>query len=147
MRKILFLPAFALTFMACDNKSPDVQASTADPATTDQVGATGHSTADTQKGNCDKTAGLVWSEIRQECVQIDSHGTRLQPVEQTGSATASAFIDISADKNQAELYVPETDNTIMLQHTGDGTYSSNTWRYEEATKSLFNHEKLMYQGQ
>lgn len=148
MKKLLFLPAFALAFISCDNQSPRGNVAPSDPATTDNVSTTEPRVGgQTNSHGCDSTAGFTWSELRQDCVQVFEQGTRLNPVEQTGSAESSAFVITSDDNNSVEIFVPETDNSYMLQKTPQGHFENANWRYDPNTNSLFNHGTVMYQAQ
>lgn len=62
---------------------------------------------------CNASAGYTWSEARQNCVRLFEDGVRLNSATDT-AATSSAFVVFSVDSTKAEVFLPGSDMSPML---------------------------------
>src|SRR5690606_27104871 len=76
---------------------------------------------ETDEKGCLVAAGESWSELQQGCVQVFDIGTRLDPVVETdGEAIISAFVLYNEDQSKIEVFLPQTDHTIILDKVDAG---------------------------
>lgn len=71
---------------------------------------------------CKASAGYSWSQVKAGCVRIWEAGTRLENLSDK-AATTSAFVIISADATQAELFIPNIAGSIVLTQNAGGAQS------------------------
>lgn len=75
---------------------------------------------------CNKAAGYIWSEVKQNCIRIFEDGIKMESVTDTAS-TLAAYIVFSPDSLKAELFLPETETYPVLDRRSlpDGGYAWN----------------------
>ncbi|MFN4028164.1 MULTISPECIES: hypothetical protein [Flavobacterium] len=76
---------------------------------------------DKDEHGCLATAGYVWSKINKECIKAFT-GVPLNPIANPDSEdeSLSAYVLFSEDGNQAEVFLPNDTNSIVLTRTADG---------------------------
>lgn len=92
---------------------------------------------DTDMNGCATSAGYRWSSLRKDCIRVFEEGFRLNPVEdQVGSFEneledndVSCFVIFSQDMKQAEVFLPLTKESIILNSgTSNKIYTSKNWK-------------------
>jgi len=81
---------------------------------------------DKDKDGCLSSAGYTWSKLNKECVRAFS-GIQLLPKVTTDDETLCAYVLFSESGDQAELFLPNGDKSIILERKGKNT----TWIYKE----------------
>jgi hypothetical protein len=88
---------------------------------------------------CVTSAGYMWSEIRKNCIRVFEEGYRLEPyisdtltvAEDGEQATLNAYVIFSEDQNQAELFLPTSSKSIILNRKSEGSpYANGEWMLE-----------------
>ena len=109
---------------------------------------------DKDSHGCIASAGYQWSEVRHECIRIFEKGIRLNAKAAGIDTTFSAFAVFKSDteNQQAELFLVNVKNTVILNRVGDE--KSQIWKNADYTLtqkggilSLEDSKKtLLYQG-
>lgn len=88
---------------------------------------------------CLTSTGSSWSELKRECIQPFKEGQRLNPVNlKVNDVVISAFILLSEDKSQMELFLPNSaDKNIILEMTDDNTFENGAYAYKISDASLY----------
>lgn len=83
---------------------------------------------DKDEHGCLATAGYIWSKMNKECVKGYT-GIQLNPAEkpENEDETLSAFVLFSEDLNQAEVFLPNETNSIVLTRLAEG----KSWVFED----------------
>lgn len=113
-----------------------------DPSTMKSIGG------DKDNHGCLVGAGQSWSKVRQNCIQIFKEGIRLNPIEEPskGEAVFSAFIVFSKDNQKVELYVPNEEDSFILNSVGEGIYKDSGYEFNSSTNSLLKNGVKIYQA-
>ncbi len=85
---------------------------------------------DKDENGCLASAGYIWSKMNKDCVKIYS-GIQLNPVSnpENEDETKSAFVMFSEDSNQAEIFLPDTTETIILSRQSEGKpWTKDDWQ-------------------
>ena len=94
---------------------------------------------------CLTAAGQTWSELRKTCLQIFSEGIRLNPIDVKGNeAVISAFALFNSDKSKVELFLADSEETIIIDKNKNGLYENAKYSYNPQTESLSIDGKLTY---
>lgn len=72
---------------------------------------------DTDEHGCKASAGYTWSEVRKDCIRVFEVGVKLND-SRDANATSAAFLVFSVDSLDAELFVPQQEESILLHRTG-----------------------------
>lgn len=97
------------------------------------------------KEGCLSSAGESWSELRKKCIRVFEDGVRLNPIEfEKGKAVISSFIVFNAERTKAELFLANSDKTIILNQVEDGKYANAGFFYETKTGLLSKNGKSLY---
>ena len=80
--------------------------------------------ADKDEHGCLGSAGYTWSKICNECVRVFT-GIQLNPVQVNNNedATLCAYIIFNEKRTQAEIFLPEVENSVVLNEV-----SKNSWK-------------------
>lgn len=83
---------------------------------------------DKDEHGCLATAGYIWSKMNKECVKGYT-GIQLNPADnpENEDETLSAFVLFSEDQNQAEVFLPNEANSIILIRLAEG----KPWVFED----------------
>jgi len=104
---------------------------------------------DTDSKGCVTSAGYHWSRLKGECIRPLEDGYRLNSIEKVEdeSPVKSAFVIFSEEKDKAELYMPDTQNSILLIKDGNNIYKSGAWSlHADDGFTLKKHGQLLYVG-
>lgn len=82
--------------------------------------------SDRDAHGCIGSAGYTWSAVRQKCIRPFEIGIKMVSVADP-DATSAAYVVFSADSSQAELFLPGTDGTEVLDRRSlpSGGYAWN----------------------
>ena len=77
---------------------------------------------DRDEHNCIGSAGYQWSMLKKECIRIFEAGIRLDAVAPDLNKTFSAFVVFKSetDNAQAEMYIPNVKDSILLKKVKKG---------------------------
>lgn len=147
MKKLVLLSAITLFMSSCDQILKDRKRSEVD-VNTDKNVVLG--TVKDAHG-CVTSAGYRWSKLRKECIRPIEEGYRLNTIEELKgeSASTSAFVVFEGDGgNQAELFLPNTEDPILLaRERKNAPYKNDHWMLEQQKKySLKKDGQLLYAG-
>nr|WP_322624746.1 hypothetical protein [uncultured Flavobacterium sp.] len=146
MKKPVIIIAAAFCLVSCDYILKKQEKTAKEPAASDAITV---SDADKDKNGCVPSAGYHWSLIRKDCIRPVEEGIRLNSVEkiEDESDVKSAFIIFSEDKEQAELFLPGTLDSVILEKKSDDKYEANGWiLHSDKGYSLKKGSTLLYVG-
>nr|WP_294777717.1 hypothetical protein [uncultured Flavobacterium sp.] len=83
---------------------------------------------DKDEHGCLATAGYIWSKMNKECVKGYT-GIQLNPADkpENEDETLSAYVLFSEDLNQAEVFLPNETNSVVLTRLAEG----KPWVFED----------------
>ncbi|MBC7923892.1 MAG: hypothetical protein H7Z75_22690 [Ferruginibacter sp.] len=100
---------------------------------------------------CIASVGYYWSSLKKDCIRPLGTGIRLHAGAEASSRAKPAFLLFSEDKKQAELFLPETEASVLLQRQGqEGNpyWENGRWKlYPWKGYVLKQDDKLAYAGQ
>ncbi len=74
---------------------------------------------DRDSHDCIGSAGYQWSALTNQCVRLFEQAVRLQSLE--ANETGSAFLLFNADQSQAELTLPNGEQTLLTRQGDEAT--------------------------
>ena len=78
---------------------------------------------DKDENGCLASAGYTWSKLKKECVRIFT-GLQLLPFENTAkdedAAVLAAYVLFDEKKDNAEIFLPNQDESILLKRESEG---------------------------
>ena len=111
----------AMSLLGCNSSKSTQQDSSAQPIKIDSLTIVGN---DKDEHGCIASAGYTWSVVKDSCIRLWETGILLKSVEVNQTYNADAVIILSADKTQAELFLPTQKESIILNRTKkQGKYS------------------------
>lgn len=124
MKKLLPLLILPVLLVSCDFIFKERK--NEDKISTDTPVSLG---TDKDKNGCVTSAGYKWSLLREECIRVFDEGYRLNAIEELkeDGTAFSAFVVFSEDKKEAELFLPDSEESIMLEKVKDGVYEKGEW--------------------
>lgn len=108
MKKLFLLLPFV--FAACSQEPSTAQA----PAAKQKPAAPAVG-ADRDAHGCIASAGYTYSVVQNKCIRLFEEGVPLIPTAQVGEPALVAYVVTSQDKQQAEVFLPEHTEGIVLQ--------------------------------
>ncbi|MFP9113329.1 hypothetical protein ACLI1A_05270 [Flavobacterium sp. RHBU_3] len=147
MKKPLLLFAACFSLVSCDYilKKQDDTAKTVQTDTTKVMGTE----TETDKNGCVISAGYRWSVLKNDCIRPVEDAYRLNSVEKVEdeSAVKSAFVVFDEEKENAELYLPDTQTSVILKKKTDNVYIYGAWSlHSDKGYSLKHNGVLLYVG-
>ncbi len=139
---MLLLLLFALFSSSC--QSSKVSSSTPSTDTLTSVGG------DKDRHGCLVAAGYTWSQLRSECVRPFEEGIALHALNTSTAYQTSAYILVDSSKNEAEVFIPEEQNSILLNQRNATTYTNgrftliqeaNCWTLSLNKTALYQEKK------
>mgnify|MGYP000985828540 CR=1 FL=1 len=84
---------------------------------------------DKDENGCVTSAGYKWSVLRKECIRVFDQGYRLNAIAELkeDGTSFSAFVVFSEDKKEAELFLPNSNESVMLEMESEGIYKKGEW--------------------
>lgn len=73
--------------------------------------------SDKDKHGCKGSAGYTFSVIKNDCVRLFEQKIQLKEVDSRKSYTSNAAIILSEDGKKAELFLPSSDGSLILEKT------------------------------
>ncbi|WP_229047842.1 hypothetical protein [Chryseobacterium arthrosphaerae] len=70
--------------------------------------------SDKDKHGCKGSAGYTFSVLKNDCVRLFEQKIQLKEVDNKKSYTSNAAIIMSEDGKQAELFLPESEGSLVL---------------------------------
>jgi hypothetical protein len=120
MKKILILLIVLFALSACDFFVKNSDSATPKEPKKDLVLG-----GDKDKDGCLSSAGYTWSKLNKECVRAFS-GIQLLPIVTTDDETLCAYVLFSESGDQAELFLPNVDESLILERKGKNLPWTNT---------------------
>jgi hypothetical protein len=146
MKKLILLSALMMFTLSCEQMLKDRKNED------EEVKADKNVVLGTVKDShgCVTSAGYRWSQLRKECLRPLEEGYRLNTIDQLeGEGTSkSVFVVFEDDGNRAELFFPDTTESIIIKkESKDGVYANDHWSLELDKKySLKKDGVLLYAG-
>lgn len=124
MKKSLFILSILFMFQSCKLTDDKPEAEILKQTESKEV----MKAVDKDENGCLASAGYIWSKLNKECIKLFT-GVQLNPIDtpQNDDETKSAYIMFSEDANQAELFLPNATQTIILSRKAEG----QPWSYQE----------------
>lgn len=144
MKKIFYLLFVGMLFVSCDfimkprNNEPEVN-----PKGNVVLGN------DKDEKGCVISAGYKWSVLRGECIRVFDEGYRLNAIDELKEegTTFSAFVVFDKEKEKAELFLPDSTKSVILEKEGNGIYKNKEWTLEVNKKyTLKKFGQAVYAG-
>ncbi|ESU25109.1 hypothetical protein FEDK69T_00750 [Flavobacterium enshiense DK69] len=94
---------------------------------------------DKDEKGCVTSAGYVWSQTKNNCIRVFEEGFRLTPYHSSADtidvdgeqATLNAYVIFNEEKSIAELFLPDSKKSILLQRENEGEpYVKDDWKLE-----------------
>lgn len=94
---------------------------------------------DKDEKGCVTSAGYVWSQTKNTCIRVFEEGFRLTPYHSPADtidvdgeqATLNAYVIFNEEKSIAELFLPDTKNSILLKRENEEKpYVKDDWTLE-----------------
>lgn len=79
------------------------------------------------KNGCLTSAGYTWSQLKKDCIRPYEEGVSLDILNAARSYQTAAFILIDSLQKKAEIFVPEENHTIILDHSNDSLYTNGNF--------------------
>ena len=73
---------------------------------------------DVDKHGCKPSAGYTFSSIKNDCIRLFEQEIQLKEVESKQSYSTFVVVIFSADKRKAEIFVPNTESSLILVRKG-----------------------------
>ena len=94
------------------------------------------------KYGCIPSAGMTYSQLQGECIQVFNQGLRLNPI-QVNEAIISAFILFSKNGKRAEVFLPN-NKSVILDTKDDVIFEKNNVKYDKNSRTLYIDGILRY---
>lgn len=104
---------------------------------------------DTDKHGCLVSAGYTWSQLKNECVRPFETGIALHVINNASSYQSAAYVLIDSVKNEAEIFMPQENGSILLKKDSANTFTNGTFNLgkEEFCWTLTMNKTKLYQEQ
>ncbi len=107
------------------------------------------SEAEKDKNGCVPSAGYHWSILRNNCIRPSEEGYRLNSIEKVEDDTdvKSAFVLFSEKGEDAEVYLPDTEGSMVLHKVAENVFKNHHWTlHADKGFSLKYNGKIYYVG-
>jgi len=127
MKKIIVFVLVSTSFLSCNwFNEEDKNPKEVDAAKDVVLGG------DKDANGCLASAGYTWSKLNKECVRVFT-GIQLLPVEKRGTtqdqAVLAAYILFDKSKENAEIFLPNQDESIILKRESEEkTWINGGWQ-------------------
>jgi hypothetical protein len=79
--------------------------------------------SDKDSQGCKSSAGYTYSKLKKECIRVFEQKIKLNEVDPTKSYTSIVAVIFSQDKKNAELFIADEKESVILKRTGNkGNY-------------------------
>lgn len=94
------------------------------------------------KYGCIPSAGMTYSQLKGECIQVFNQGLRLNPI-QVNEAVISAFILFSKNGKRVEVFLPN-NKSVILDAKDDVIFEKDNVKYDKNSRTLYIDGILRY---
>jgi len=102
---------------------------------------------DKDSNGCIGSAGYTWSVLKNDCVRLFEIGYRLNPVQlNSNEAIISAFIVFDKEKNKVELFLPNKENSLILEKKDDMIYVKDKYKFNSRDFLLEYNGDLIFEA-
>lgn len=119
LTKFTMLVISATLFFSCNlEKTNESSTSIMDTVKVESTPMVGN---DVDEHGCKPSAGYTFSTLKNECIRVFESGIRMNAKTKGVDTTTSAFVVFKSEteKNEAEIFMPNSDKTIILKGEGD----------------------------
>ena len=101
------------------------------------------------KHGCLSSAGYTWSELKNDCVRPFEEGLALYILNTSTTYQTAAYVLIDSVANKAEIFVPNENNSIILEKESTDIYSNGKFNLakENFCWTLSLNKTKLYQEQ
>ncbi|HBG42073.1 MAG TPA: hypothetical protein DDZ96_00145 [Porphyromonadaceae bacterium] len=143
MKKQTIITLSLVALLSCNTAQKSKQTIESSPA--DTVALVG---ADKDEHGCKGSAGFTWSQLKQDCVRLFEAGERFNPINvKEGEAVQSAFVLWNDNRSKAELFLPENENSLILDKTSDTTYEYENYKLDAVKKIVSKDNVHLYRAE
>lgn len=83
------------------------------------------------KHGCLTSAGYSWSYIKEKCIRPFEDGIALLEVSPTASFQVATYLLFDENKKKAEIFVPNTSTSIILNQQNKQEYKNGKYRLQQ----------------
>lgn len=112
--KLLFI-SIAFVGLSCQSASK---------STNQQADSTALVGATKDKQGCLTSAGYTWSQLKNDCIRPFEDGIELNILNTAASYQTAAYILVDSIKREAEIFVAEENQSILLKQDSTNTYTN-----------------------
>ncbi|MCA5005175.1 hypothetical protein [Sphingobacterium bovistauri] len=76
------------------------------------------------KNGCLTSAGYSWSQLKNDCIRPFELGISMDILNTSKSYQTAAFVYIDSVQNKAEIFIPDEENSIVLNHSNDTLFTN-----------------------
>jgi|SRR5690606_10195502 hypothetical protein len=91
------------------------------PAAADTIARVGNTR---DNNGCVTTAGYTWSQLKKDCIRPFEVGVTLEILNTANTYQTAAHILIDSTQKKAEIFVPDEDDSIILEQSTDSTFTN-----------------------
>ncbi|MFP9117417.1 hypothetical protein ACLI08_06505 [Flavobacterium sp. RNTU_13] len=145
MKKPVVVLISVLTLVSCDYILKKREDSVVVPREETVAG----NDAEKDKNGCVPSAGYKWSIIRNNCIRPSEEGYRLNSIDKVEDDTdvKSAFVLFSENGEDAEVYLPDTEGSIVFHKVAENVFKNQQWTlHADKGFSLKYEGKIYYVG-
>lgn len=96
------------------------------------------------KYGCIPSAGMTYSQLKGECIQVFNQGLRLNPIQvNENEAVISAFILFSKNGKRVEVFLPN-NKSVILDAKDDVIFEKDNVKYDKNSRTLYIDGILRY---
>lgn len=96
------------------------------------------------KYGCILSAGMTYSQLKGECIQVFNQGLRLNPIQvNENEAVISAFILFSKNGKRVEVFLPN-NKSVILDAKDDVIFEKDNVKYNKNSRTLYIDGILRY---
>ncbi len=96
---------------------------------------------DKDNHGCISSAGYTWSNLKSKCIRTWEQGEKLNNINK--QSTSTAFVVYNDDKSKLELFLPDTESSVILNKEGI-VFKSSDISFDSKTNILSINGKEMY---
>ncbi len=102
---------------------------------------------DKDNNGCLTSAGYTWSKVREDCIRPWEEAITMNVTDTSTNFETAAFVLIDSTKQQAELFLKEEDESILLDSISPLLYKNKqyTLAQENHCWSLIHQNETLYE--
>lgn len=96
---------------------------------------------------CLLSAGYIWSKIKEDCIRPWEGTITMNITDTSTNFETAAFVLLDATKQQAELFIKEEDESVLLNGVNAHLYANKQYQLIEENHcwSLIHQEQVLYE--